>query len=84
MSQEENQEIEDEVETKSKEKKVAKHDSGAADLEKVTNYAEEKEIKSDANFMSVVNDVKRQEEAKKVSWYIFIIFFLNRVNTFLF
>lgn len=25
-------------------KKVAKHDSGAADLEKVTDYAEEKEI----------------------------------------
>lgn len=27
-------------------KKVAKHDSGAADLEKVTDYAEEKEISS--------------------------------------
>lgn len=50
----------------SKEKKTAKHDSGAADLERVTNYAEEKEIKSDANFMSVVNDVKRQEAVNKV------------------
>lgn len=27
-------------------KKAAKHDSGAADLEKVTDYAEEKEISS--------------------------------------
>ena len=27
-------------------KKVAKHDSGAADLEKVTDYEEEKEISS--------------------------------------
>ena len=70
MSQEQNHEMEEELETKSKEKKVAKHDSGAADLEKVTNYAEEKEIKSDANFMSVVHDVKRQEEAKRVGYII--------------
>ena len=28
-------------------KKSVKHDSGAADLEKVTDYAEEKEISSD-------------------------------------
>ncbi|RXG58648.1 Huntingtin-interacting protein K [Armadillidium vulgare] len=50
-----------------KEKKTAKHDSGAADLERVTNYAEEKEIKSDANFMSVINDVKRQEAVNKMT-----------------
>ncbi|XP_045590814.1 huntingtin-interacting protein K-like [Procambarus clarkii] len=67
MSHDDNHEMEDEVETKSKEKKVAKHDSGAADLERVTNYAEEKEIKSDANFMSVINDVKRQDEANKLA-----------------
>merc|ERR1712198_78559 len=67
MSQDENHDIEEEVETKSKEKKPSKHDSGAADLEKVTNYAEEKEIKSDdaSNLMSVINDVKRQEAAHK-------------------
>lgn len=58
--------MEEEVETKSKDKKAAKHDSGAADLEKVTNYAEEKEIKSNANFMSVINDVKKQDEATRV------------------
>lgn len=67
MSPDENHEMEDEVETKSKEKKAAKHDSGAADLERVTNYAEEKEIKSDANIISVINDVKRQNESNKVS-----------------
>lgn len=68
MSHDENHEMmEDEVETKSKEKKVAKHDSGAADLERVTNYAEEKEIKSDASFISVINDVKRQDDAKKLA-----------------
>lgn len=66
MSQEENHDMEEEVETKSKDKKAAKHDSGAADLEKVTNYAEEKEIKSNANFMSVINDVKKQDEATRV------------------
>ncbi|ROT62400.1 huntingtin-interacting protein K [Penaeus vannamei] len=65
MSQEENHDMEEEVETKSKDKKAAKHDSGAADLEKVTNYAEEKEIKSNANFMSVINDVKKQDEATR-------------------
>ena len=69
MSHDENHEMEDEVETKSKERKVAKHDSGAADLERVTNYAEEKEIKSDASFISVINDVKRQDDANKVNIY---------------
>lgn len=33
-------------EGKSSQKKSAKHDSGAADLEKVTDYAEETEISS--------------------------------------
>jgi hypothetical protein len=36
---------EDEVQDK-KLKKTSKHDSGAADLERVTDYAEEREIKS--------------------------------------
>lgn len=42
---------EDEVQDK-KQKKQTKHDGGAADLERVTDYAEEKEI-STANISSV-------------------------------
>lgn len=34
----------DEVQQEKSQKKIAKYDSGAADLEKVTDYAEEKEI----------------------------------------
>lgn len=37
---------EDPVETSKPQKKQAKHDSGAADLEKVTDYVEESEINS--------------------------------------
>lgn len=36
----------DEAGDKQKQKKASKHDSGAADLERVTDYAEEKEISS--------------------------------------
>ena len=36
----------DEVQKEKSQKKTAKYDSGAADLEKVTDYAEEKEILS--------------------------------------
>lgn len=56
----------EDLDTRNREKKERKHDSGAADLERVTNYAEEKEIKSDANILSVINNVKRQEVADKV------------------
>ena len=56
----------DDNESGNAEKREKKHDSGAADLEKVTNYAEEKEIKSDANMLSVINDVKRKEATEKV------------------
>lgn len=45
---------EDEVQDK-KQKKQTKHDGGAADLERVTDYAEEKEI-STANISSVGDD----------------------------
>ncbi|KAF2351157.1 hypothetical protein FHG87_018091 [Trinorchestia longiramus] len=58
--------INEDLDSRSKEKKEKKHDSGAADLERVTNYAEEKEIKSDADILSVINNVKRQEYADKV------------------
>lgn len=56
----------DDLDMKNREKKEKKHDSGAADLERVTNYAEEKEIKSDADILSVINNVKRQEQAEKL------------------
>lgn len=43
----------DEVQQEKSQKKTAKHDSGAADLEKVTDYAEEKEISSSDGFSCV-------------------------------
>ncbi|XP_014245501.1 huntingtin-interacting protein K [Cimex lectularius] len=54
-------------------KKSAKHDSGAADLEKVTDYAEEKEIFStDDNdefkgAMSIIGDRRNKEVAEKMA-----------------
>lgn len=36
----------DDIQQDKSQKKIAKHDSGVADLEKVTDYAEEKEISS--------------------------------------
>ena len=36
----------------------------------MTNFAEEKEIKSDVNFLSILNGVKRKEaETKVISFY---------------
>ena len=43
---EESIDLEEESPVENKGKKVAKHDSGAADLEKVTDYVEEAEISS--------------------------------------
>lgn len=43
----------DEVQQEKSQKKTAKYDSGAADLEKVTDYAEEREISSSEGFSSV-------------------------------
>ena len=43
---EENIDYEEDSPVENKGKKVAKHDSGAADLEKVTDYVEEAEISS--------------------------------------
>ena len=45
----------DEIEQEKTQKKAAKYDSGAADLEKVTDYAEEKEISSSEDFSNVCN-----------------------------
>lgn len=43
----------DEVQQEKSQKKAAKYDSGAADLERVTDYAEEKEISSSDDFSCV-------------------------------
>jgi len=50
-------------------KKVAKHDSGAADLEKVTDFEEEREISSEdiAGAMSRFGDKLSKETAEKVA-----------------
>uniref|UniRef100_A0A0K8TQW6 Nascent polypeptide-associated complex subunit alpha-like UBA domain-containing protein n=1 Tax=Tabanus bromius TaxID=304241 RepID=A0A0K8TQW6_TABBR len=59
----------DEVEDKQKQKKVTKHDGGAADLERVTDYAEEKEISS-ADISSAVNmfgDKRSKENEEKLA-----------------
>uniref|UniRef100_A0A673K9E6 Huntingtin-interacting protein K-like n=3 Tax=Cyprinidae TaxID=7953 RepID=A0A673K9E6_9TELE len=47
--------------------KPRKHDSGAADLEKVTDYAEEKEISSSnlETAMSVIGDRRSREQKAK-------------------
>lgn len=45
----------DDVQDKKLIKKTAKHDGGAADLERVTDYAEEKEISSDITNVSKHN-----------------------------
>lgn len=44
----------DDVQDKKSNKKVAKHDGGVADLERVTDYAEEKELSS-ADISNVSN-----------------------------
>lgn len=48
-------------------KKTAKYDSGAADLEKVTDYAEEKEISSQdvAGAISAIGDRRNKEVLEK-------------------
>lgn len=43
----------DDIQQEKSQKKAAKYDSGAADLEKVTDYAEEKEISSSDGFSCV-------------------------------
>nr|XP_020865020.1 huntingtin-interacting protein K isoform X2 [Phascolarctos cinereus] len=47
--------------------KPRKHDSGAADLERVTDYAEEKEIQSSnlETAMSVIGDRRSREQKAK-------------------
>ena len=54
--------------TTNKASTAGKHNSGAADLERVTDYAEEKEISDDGvlnNAMSVLSDKRRKEADAK-------------------
>ncbi|XP_062526081.1 huntingtin-interacting protein K isoform X1 [Bombyx mori] len=49
-------------------KKTAKHDSGVADLEKVTDYAEEMEISSQdiSGALSLIGDRRNKEAAERL------------------
>lgn len=49
-------------------KKAAKHDCGVADLEKVTDYAEEKEISSQdiSRALSLIGDRRNKEAAERL------------------
>lgn len=57
----------DDVPEKGQQKKTAKYDSGAADLEKVTDYAEEKEISPQdvAVAISAIGDRREKAAAEK-------------------
>ncbi|KAJ8925117.1 hypothetical protein NQ315_001299 [Exocentrus adspersus] len=57
----------EEVPEKAQQKKAAKYDSGAADLEKVTDYAEEKEISTQnvAGAISAIGDRRNQAALEK-------------------
>jgi len=69
MPNEEQEELEVEVEgdeTAAKDKD-RKHDSGAADLEKVTDYAEEKEISSTGNELEDAIAAIRNKQAIKTA-----------------
>uniref|UniRef100_T1D5E3 Putative huntingtin-interacting protein hypk n=1 Tax=Psorophora albipes TaxID=869069 RepID=T1D5E3_9DIPT len=59
----------DEAADKKQQKKVSKHDSGAADLERVTDYAEEKEISSQdiTNAASMFEDKRKRENEEKLA-----------------
>ncbi|KAF0714325.1 huntingtin-interacting protein K [Aphis craccivora] len=51
-------------------KKTVKYDSGAADLEKVTDYAEEKEVISTDDIsgaMTIIGDRRLKEAADKIA-----------------
>lgn len=58
---------EDIPEKEKSQKKTAKYDSGAADLEKVTDYAEEKEISPQdvAGAISAIGDRRNKEALEK-------------------
>ncbi|GFG29571.1 hypothetical protein Cfor_05302 [Coptotermes formosanus] len=59
----------DDVQREKSQKKIAKYDSGAADLEKVTDYAEEKEIFTAdlSGAMTIIGDRRNKEAAEKMA-----------------
>lgn len=59
----------DDVQQEKSQKKIAKYDSGAADLEKVTDYAEEKEIFTAdlSGAMTIIGDRRNKEAAEKMA-----------------
>ncbi|KAF4529251.1 hypothetical protein B566_EDAN017709 [Ephemera danica] len=62
--------LSDEVQQEKSQKKTAKHDSGAADLEKVTDYAEEKEILASndlAGAMTIIDYRRNKEAAERMA-----------------
>lgn len=67
MAEEENINGNTEEHTEKTQKKSAKYDSGAADLEKVTDYAEEKEISTQnfAGAISAIGDQRNKEALEK-------------------
>lgn len=56
-------------EAQDKQKKSAKHDSGAADLERVTDYAEEKEISPQdfSGAISAIGDQRNKQAAERIA-----------------
>lgn len=70
----------DEVQQEKSQKKVAKYDSGAADLERVTDYAEEKEISSSDGFSCVSCHVIHQRNITFPTCYF--LSFADYVYTF--
>jgi NACalpha-BTF3-like transcription factor len=59
----------DDVQQEKSQKKIAKYDSGAADFEKVTDYAEEKEIFTAdlSGAMTITGDRRNKEAAEKMA-----------------
>lgn len=57
----------DDVQSEKSQKKTAKYDSGAADLEKVTDYAEEKEFLSQdvTDAITAIGDIRNKEALEK-------------------
>ncbi|GAB0093525.1 huntingtin-interacting protein K [Sergentomyia squamirostris] len=68
MSQVEEVNGTDEVQDK-KQKKAARHDGGVADLERVTDYAEEKEIHSAdiSNAINMFGDKRSKEDEERMA-----------------
>ncbi|KAF7995745.1 hypothetical protein HCN44_006852 [Aphidius gifuensis] len=70
MADEDNNGDSDELQQEIIQKRIAKYDSGAADLERVTDYAEEKEITSSDGFscaLSLIGDRRNKEAAEKIA-----------------